>query len=75
MTPDLQTERVYSGFGTSKTCHLLTYLLTWTITHLLTAPDPHRAKTTEVVVKKSKKVYATAEENKLQTQKNIIFCH
>jgi len=37
MTSGLETERVYSGFGASKICHLLTK----TLTHLLKAPDPH----------------------------------
>jgi len=38
MTSGLETERVYSGFGASKICHLLTY----TFTHLVTAPGPTR---------------------------------
>jgi len=33
-------ERAYSGFGTSNTCHLLTYLRR---THVLTVPKPYRA--------------------------------
>jgi len=43
-TSGLETDRAYSGFGTSQICYF--YLLTKTLTQLLTARDPHGATST-----------------------------